>query len=44
MWSDGSTVDYINWVVNEPNDALGREDCALMGGVQTWNDIECGVT
>ena len=41
VWTDGTPLDYTNWLPGEPNDFTG-EDCAQIndssGG---WNDIPC---
>eukprot|EP00954_Amorphochlora_amoebiformis_P017689 1320728-Amorphochlora_amoeboformis.AAC.2 len=52
-WSDLSTLDFLNWQINEPNNRL-NEDCANMYGpaklgvtswvandIGTWNDLSC---
>lgn len=46
-WTDGSTFDYTNWLVGEPNNQNGNEECLAVGqpdfgtGAQ-WNDRRCG--
>ncbi|XP_072020680.1 macrophage mannose receptor 1-like isoform X2 [Amphiura filiformis] len=42
-WSDGSPLDYQQWLTGEPNDFNGEEECAqfyVHDG--TWNDLNCG--
>lgn len=44
VWASGEPVTYLNWKVNEPNDALGAEDfvmmyCPAFGFGGTWNDL-----
>ncbi|XP_072175906.1 alpha-N-acetylgalactosamine-specific lectin-like [Diadema setosum] len=48
VWSDGSRVDYTNWIPGEPNNSGGNEDCAHFwyrneqsGGTRDWNDTPC---
>lgn len=53
LWSDGSTVAYTNWGLNEPNNGSGNgeEDCMIMRkvgtssnpsyNVGTWDDRPC---
>lgn len=47
IWSDGGTMDNTTteWVVNEPNDRYGNEDCAhisiLARDKLLLNDLSC---
>ena len=43
VWSDGTTVDYINWFPGEPNNCCTTEgeDCTHIWGGGTWNDMTC---
>ncbi|XP_052254421.1 macrophage mannose receptor 1-like [Dreissena polymorpha] len=45
VWSDGQTVTYTNWNVNEPNDFSNRnEDCVEMRlDAGRWNDEVCSM-
>ncbi|KAK3582968.1 hypothetical protein CHS0354_027084 [Potamilus streckersoni] len=41
-WVDGSPVDYVKWMSNEPNNAYGAEKCAsLLSFNGYWNDDDC---
>ncbi|XP_071507011.1 macrophage mannose receptor 1-like [Diadema antillarum] len=44
-WTDGSSVDYTNWNIDEPNEHTGDEDCVEMvenmERVGRWNDQTC---
>eukprot|EP00092_Neocalanus_flemingeri_P051027 GFUD01059185.1.p1 GENE.GFUD01059185.1~~GFUD01059185.1.p1 ORF type:complete len:185 (-),score=27.51 GFUD01059185.1:286-840(-) len=40
-WIDGSSLDYTNWNVGEPNDGYGAEDCVEIKDTGKWNDIRC---
>ena len=43
VWSHGSPVTYENWLINEPNDSDGSENCVIFGAAQnrTWLDFPC---
>ncbi|XP_043945453.1 lectin-like [Protopterus annectens] len=44
MWTDGSPLDYTNWLSNEPNNYQGtREACMMMNYADSnqWNDAVC---
>ncbi len=45
-WTDGSTVNFINWNPGEPNNSSGfpgvGEDCAQLQTNGFWNDLMCG--
>lgn len=45
LFDDGSPMGYFNWEKNEPNDALGTEDCIEMNTypdrLGLWNDVMC---
>lgn len=45
-WADGSAVaGYMAWAMGQPNDNLGREDCAVLhSGMGEWNDVACTET
>jgi len=44
VWQeDKSTADFINWATDEPDDAGGNEDCALLLSDKTWSDADCGL-
>eukprot|EP00058_Branchiostoma_floridae_P019226 XP_002604716.1 hypothetical protein BRAFLDRAFT_80311 [Branchiostoma floridae] len=44
-WSDGSAYAYLNWLVNEPNNAGGAEQCAeFYPNNGRWNDANCGTS
>ncbi|XP_078660072.1 uncharacterized protein LOC144904802 [Branchiostoma floridae x Branchiostoma belcheri] len=44
-WSDGSAYSYLNWLVNEPNNAGGAEQCAeFVPNNGKWNDANCGTS
>ena len=38
-----STSDFQNWARNEPNNALGNEDCGTLFTNGQWNDDACTV-
>ena len=40
-WSDGSTVDYTNWRVNQPDDSGSGEDYGVISSRSDggWNDV-----
>jgi hypothetical protein len=53
VWPDGgdfwlgtasgapTSARYVNWDDDEPNNALGLEDCAVLRISAKWNDINC---
>ena len=44
-WSDGSAVDYTNWMDGEPNNYKGNEDCTVYWtDDKQWNDYSCYAT
>lgn len=41
-WSDGSSVNYVNWEANQPDNYRGTENCVEMGpNTGHWNDANC---
>ncbi|XP_028439590.1 galactose-specific lectin nattectin [Perca flavescens] len=45
MWSDGSTFDYKNWDVGQPDNFDGEENCLEMNYQgRNWNDAPCART
>ncbi|XP_070535376.1 macrophage mannose receptor 1-like isoform X2 [Ptychodera flava] len=43
-WSDGTALDYVNWLESEPNNLNGEEECAQISGssdTAQWNDQHC---
>ncbi|XP_039267956.2 macrophage mannose receptor 1-like isoform X2 [Styela clava] len=43
-WSDGTTLSYINWAENEPNNKNNNEDCVAFNSHKSppaWNDGNC---
>ncbi|XP_078676753.1 apolipoprotein(a)-like isoform X1 [Branchiostoma floridae x Branchiostoma belcheri] len=42
-WSNGNPLTVSYWIVGEPNDSSGNEDCVEMQGSyqQAWNDQSC---
>jgi hypothetical protein len=42
-WADGElVVDYTNWNNNQPDNALGNENCVAVGTrFHSWNDMDC---
>lgn len=53
VWSSAETGTFTNWRLDEPNDAMGLEDCTVMYGnyvgefaafVGGWNDVDCTTT
>ena len=38
--SNGRTISYMNWFLNEPNNIGSGEDCAE-AVVGNWNDLSC---
>lgn len=42
LWSDGSSVNVLNWAVNQPDNYGGSEDCVEMwSSTSKWNDARC---
>ncbi|KAF3829497.1 hypothetical protein GH733_003761 [Mirounga leonina] len=41
QWVDGVPLSFSHWNVGEPNDSMGREDCAMMLRTGMWNDAPC---
>ena len=43
LQSSGEGLTYTNWAENEPNNAGGREHCAMLGWTDDghWNDYRC---
>ena len=44
MWSDGSKVDFTNWLAEQPDNAYGGEDCVHTrnnADEMKWNDLGC---
>lgn len=35
-WSDGSAVDYINWMPGEPSNSDGVESCVQVSGTYVF--------
>ncbi|XP_070535377.1 macrophage mannose receptor 1-like [Ptychodera flava] len=45
-WSDGTALDYVNWLEGEPNNFKGMEECAQISespDTAQWNDQHCAV-
>ncbi|CAH1265180.1 HGF [Branchiostoma lanceolatum] len=44
-WSNGRPLTVSYWIVGEPNDSSGNEDCVEMQGSyqQAWNDQSCSM-
>ncbi|XP_056315476.1 C-type lectin domain family 4 member E-like [Danio aesculapii] len=44
-WVDNSPLNQGFWEINEPNDAMGNEDCVELNPgksvLNNWNDIPC---
>lgn len=40
-WADGSPMYYKYFSGGEPNNYMGREDCATIAENQKWNDVGC---
>ncbi|XP_018429119.1 PREDICTED: hepatic lectin-like [Nanorana parkeri] len=40
-WIDGTGLSYTSWRNGEPNDGLGKEDCAHLFSEGKWNDYPC---
>ncbi|KAH9498740.1 chromatin-modulating protein mrc1, partial [Bulinus truncatus] len=40
-WTDISPINYVNWNLNEPNDAYGGERCVEINSQGRWNDQHC---
>ena len=44
-WADKSSVNYLNWGLNQPDNFLGIENCVEMNpSTSTWNDVSCFAT
>jgi len=44
VWLDGDPVSFTSWVVGEPNNSGGDEDCGeLYAGSGNWNDQQCSL-
>eukprot|EP00057_Strongylocentrotus_purpuratus_P015314 XP_011669788.1 PREDICTED: alpha-N-acetylgalactosamine-specific lectin-like [Strongylocentrotus purpuratus] len=50
IWTDGSGLDFEQWLTRQPDNHGNREDCAHFWRrnagddiLQSWNDIVCGV-
>ena len=41
VWSDGSSLTYINWRSGEPS-GNRYDNCMISGGPMTWVDAHCG--
>ncbi|XP_004771751.2 C-type lectin domain family 4 member G isoform X2 [Mustela putorius furo] len=41
QWVDGVPLSFSHWNMGEPNDSMGREDCAMMLRTGMWNDAPC---
>ncbi|KAM8926513.1 C-type lectin domain family 4 member G [Lycaon pictus] len=41
QWIDGVPLSFSQWNTGEPNDSMGREDCAMMLRTGMWNDAPC---
>lgn len=42
LWeSDGSGVEFFDWAIGQPDNALENEDCAISWN-EHWADIQCG--
>lgn len=39
-WTNGESLDYTNWAVNQPNNYNGNQDCVVMCS-DGWNDEYC---
>lgn len=49
QWRDGTSVEYTNWLHDEPNFHKNKEHCAVIGngdvrGEPVWNDVRCDKT
>ena len=43
-WSDGSSLNYLNWGLNQPDNYKGMENCVEMDpSTGRWNDADCYV-
>jgi hypothetical protein len=45
-WADGSSFDYANWLLGEPTNSKGNENCISLSlktdlANQLWNDANC---
>ena len=40
-WTDGTVFAYKNWDASQPNNAGGRQDCAVMRASGKWDDLIC---
>lgn len=44
-WTDGTSVDFQNWDVDQPNNEEDKQYCALMyvrrGATGVWQDGQC---
>ncbi|XP_060698526.1 C-type lectin Cal-like [Hemiscyllium ocellatum] len=44
LWTDGSSTDFINWKMNQPDNYQGKEHCVqTTGKLLYWNDLICNV-
>ncbi|XP_063070674.1 FK506-binding protein 5 [Engraulis encrasicolus] len=41
IWLDGAQWKYADWLVGEPNDTSGREDCVELLSDSKFNDMPC---
>ena len=42
VWSDGTPLDYTNWLTGQPDNWNNNEKCAHMSSSHKWNDNTCG--
>ena len=40
-WVDGSTVDFTNWVPDQPDNGGTGEHCVRVRGHGGWDDVAC---
>ena len=40
VWTDGTELEWANWVGGEPNN-VNNQDCAYMWREDRWDDLQC---